>query len=935
MADPHTLTILGLAGADQDASAILDELSSDEPPARGHRGPSVPAGDDWLRISAFPPGTADRNSPFTTVLAAASGGLLSECTVMVQHTDASGVELFVSGGHPQLTGRIRLQLAPDCDAAPARPSAHWREWLGHGVRLRLQAETKADGRGAGDERPSLLERLSTVAGDWTVILSFRSVHQLEVRDAQRAAVRLAVVAADNLTSTRHEATTRTVTAVSAQWARVQLWLDAILGQLAEGGAGGLWKTAVWAFGSDPWTAQEVVAALRGAVPHDEGRRFIAYDAEVQAAAGDEPLSIVTSDEAAAMLRSPRRSTPGLAVRPAPPAARRPDGSGAALDLGAYWSTTVRAVIGLTDLEGHAFVTGTTGSGKTATLHRLLSEAWNRHRIPFLVLDPVKDEYSASAGLFDGGLQVLTGSELSLNLFAPGADGDQRAHVARVAQAFRGAFTMPSPTPYVVTQLFDQVTLQPGGPPGTELFDVRDAVDGLVDNLGYAQEAQSNIRASLLTRLNLLLSPTRAHRFAWPDSSMVDRLFNRPTVVTLADIVDDEERSFLVLLLALATWSRARSRRAPRNVEHLLVLEEAHRVLPEVRDDSDPERGSARSASAQLLSSMLAEVRSFGQQVIVVDQSPARVASDVVRNTNLKIVHRTVSADDQRVMAAAVGLAEHESSLFGSLARGQVVVSTRQEPAPQTIAVELARPARRTEGSASKTLAVARDAARWPCCDGVEPERHFRAWRAADRAEVPMSLFLLGCRAGESGDGEMLDDHVRALLGTAEREVGAPIDCLAWAGLRRLLVAERRAGILPSATAVTNQLTALFSIWADHSTPTTRSAKDHSVPRTGAAALCPDCGTPCRVRVPAAVWLRTSPRTGLGSLASANWRVELGGVEDWASAEAGRLSAWLGDAGSTRVLRCQVHQAVHRSRLSDDVAEQILRRAYRHQGRSRP
>lgn len=932
MADPHALTILGLAGADQDASAILDDLSSDEPPAGGHRGPSVPDGDDWLRITALPPASADRSSLFSTVLTAASGGLLSACTVLLQHTDASGIELFVSGGHPQLTGRIRLQLAPECDAAPGRPSIRWQGWHGHGVRLRLQAETATDARDASRERSSLLERLSTVAGDWVVVLSFRSVHQLEVRDAQRAAVRLAAVAADNLTSTRHEATTRTVTAVSAQWARAQHWLDSILGQLAEGGAGGLWKTAIWAFGRDPWTAQEVVAALRGAVPHDEGRRFIAYDAAVQAAADDEPLSVLTSDEAAAMLRSPRRSTPGLAVRPAPPAARRPDGSGAALDLGAYWSTTVPALIGLSDLEGHAFVTGTTGSGKTATLHRLLSEAWNRHRIPFLVLDPVKDEYSASAGVFDGGLQVVTGSELSLNLFAPGADDDQRAHVARVAQAFRGAFTMPSPTPYVVTQLFDQVTLQPGGPAGTELFDVRDAVDGLVDSLGYAPEAQSNIRASLLTRLNLLLSPTRAHRFAWPDSSMVDRLFARPTVVTLADIVDDEERSFLVLLLALATWSRARDRRAPRSVEHLLVLEEAHRVLPEVHDD-DPERGSARSASAQLLSSMLAEVRSFGQQVIVVDQSPARVASDVVRNTNLKIVHRTVSVDDQRVMAGAVGLAENESPLFGSLARGQVVVSTRQEPAPQTIAVELAQPVRRAEDSAAMTLAVARGTARWPCCDGVEPERHFRAWRAADRAEVPMSLFLLGCRAGESGDGEILDDHVRALLGTVEREAGAPIGCLAWAGLRRLLVAERRAGILPSATAVANQLTALFSIWADHANPTTRSAKDHAVPRTGAAALCPDCGTPCRVRIPAAVWLRTSPRTGLGSLASANWRAELGGVEDWASAEARRLSAWLGDAGSARVLRCQVHQAVHRSRLSDDVAEQILRRAHRDKERS--
>ena len=69
--------------------------------------------------------------------------------------------------------------------------------------------------------------------------------------------------------------------------------------------------------------------------------------------------------------------------------------------------------------------------------------------------------------------------------------------------------MPSPAPYVVTKLFDQVVGQPGGPCGATLHDVRDMLDPIVASLGYAGEPQANIRAIIATRLDLLLSPLRA------------------------------------------------------------------------------------------------------------------------------------------------------------------------------------------------------------------------------------------------------------------------------------------------------------------------------------------------------------------------------------------------------------------------------------------
>jgi len=80
--------------------------------------------------------------------------------------------------------------------------------------------------------------------------------------------------------------------------------------------------------------------------------------------------------------------------------------------------------------------------------------------------------------------------------------------------------MPSPTPYVVTQLFDRVAMLPSGGSGMSLFDVRDMVPALISSLGYAPEQESNIRAALMTRLNLLLAPTRAHDIA-PVAELLD------------------------------------------------------------------------------------------------------------------------------------------------------------------------------------------------------------------------------------------------------------------------------------------------------------------------------------------------------------------------------------------------------------------------------
>ncbi|HEY5515656.1 MAG TPA: hypothetical protein VIK12_05550, partial [Pengzhenrongella sp.] len=368
---------------------------------------------------------------------------------------------------------------------------------------------------------------------------------------------------------------------------------------------------------------------------------------------------------------------------------------------------------------------------------------------------------------------------------------------------------------------------------------------------------------------------------------------------------------------------ARSRRAPRPVEHLLVLEEAHRVLPDVQMASaEPEQGSARTVSAQMLTSMLAEVRSYGQQVIVVDQSPSKVATDAIRNTNLKIVHRTVAADDQASVASAIGLPADRAGVLGSLLRGQAIISTRQEPSPQTVGVDPAS----TVDATARVGKVARNEPSWPCCGGATPERHFRAWRSAGLVESAMAIFVMACRVGDGSHADETRELSLTMLQAQDRVLGARVSCLAWAGLRRLLVAERHAGLLPTARAVAGHLEALYAIWAAEAAPSARVAQDFKVPKTGLGTLCPDCRSACRIRVPAWVHAQHGTRAGITALASASWRNEVTGVGDWARVERLRLTELFGPVGGDTVLRCQVHQAVNRYRLTPDVSAHVLRQA---------
>lgn len=99
--------------------------------------------------------------------------------------------------------------------------------------------------------------------------------------------------------------------------------------------------------------------------------------------------------------------------------------------------------------------------------------------------------------------------------------------------------------------------------------------------------------------------------------------------------------------------------------HLTLVEEAHNVLAKP-PESAAGSGNPQQAAANLFSNMLAEIREYGQGLMVVDQIPTKLIPEVIKNTNYKIVHRLVAPDDYGLMASSIALRDDQRSIIPAL-----------------------------------------------------------------------------------------------------------------------------------------------------------------------------------------------------------------------------------------------------------------------------
>lgn len=224
------------------------------------------------------------------------------------------------------------------------------------------------------------------------------------------------------------------------------------------------------------------------------------------------------------------------------------------------------------LPKHAFISGVPGSGKTNTMHHITSSLWKDHRIPFLVLEPAKQEYRALAN----------DPEMSaMYLFSPNADmsfplhinpfemprGIMVAeHIRRLCSVFEGAFPLEPPMPFLLDTAIEAVYRELGWIPEHIYTGDEREKDGEtrrklptmsmlyrrlekeLKTTKYSDEVRGNLESALQVRIGSLLRREMGDVFDVPKSTFTpEKWLEVPAVIEL-ESMGTGPANFLNLML---------------------------------------------------------------------------------------------------------------------------------------------------------------------------------------------------------------------------------------------------------------------------------------------------------------------------------------------------------------------------------------------------
>lgn len=348
----------------------------------------------------------------------------------------------------------------------------------------------------------------------------------------------------------------------------------------------------------------------------------------------------------------------------------------------------KVVLNKKDLNMHVFVAGVTGSGKTTTCHHLLRES----QLPFLVIEPAKTEYRALIDDYDDLLVLTPGRDdlapLRLNPLEmmPGESISSRVDVIKAS--FLASFDMEAAIPQVleaaVYRCYEKMgwdiatskhPLYPdpfaaGCYPFPILRDVLEAAELVVKEQGFDERLRQDYIGSIKARLQGLLVGAKGSIFNTLRSIDFSELIERRVVIELEEIRNGAEKSLLIAFIMTNVMQALKNRHyVDKEFRHLTLIEEAHHLLTK----ADPSTSNNRRQAIEMFSDMLAEVRKYGEGLIIVDQIPNKLTPEVLKNTNTKIVHKLFAEDDKAAIGNTMALEVSQQHHLSRLEIGQAVV----------------------------------------------------------------------------------------------------------------------------------------------------------------------------------------------------------------------------------------------------------------------
>ena len=408
-----------------------------------------------------------------------------------------------------------------------------------------------------------------------------------------------------------------------------------------------------------------------------------------------PTTMMSSKEVAIMMGLPRKSVPGFPViehvtlgKEVVKLNNREGGN--SFELGCIFDQGIalpnnKVLLDVKSLTQHTFVTGSTGCGKSETVYKLIDSV-RKANAKFLIIEPAKGEYKNVFGtehIF--GTNPLISNLLKINPFKFTEGVHVLEHADRLIEIFNVCWPMYAAMPAVLKEAvlnsyedcgWDLIKSK--NKYSNDIFptfsDLIWELETVIEASSYSEEVKSNYKGSLVTRVKSLANGINGEIFSGIEIGD-EILFDENVIIDLSRIGSQETKSLLmgVLIMRLNEYRANSGIEANSSLRHVTILEEAHNILKRCSQEQSMEGSNVAGKSVEMISNAIAEMRTYGEGFIIVDQSPGAVDISAIRNTNTKIVMRLPEDSDRKIAGKSAAMKDNQVDEIAKLPTGVAVV----------------------------------------------------------------------------------------------------------------------------------------------------------------------------------------------------------------------------------------------------------------------
>jgi hypothetical protein len=399
-----------------------------------------------------------------------------------------------------------------------------------------------------------------------------------------------------------------------------------------------------------------------------------------------PSSFLSGAELAIYAGVPNRSVGGLPVLEIAPFGREVQINGANQESEQYdnkvilgkiyhmgTEETLPVILDKKSLASHTFITGSTGSGKSNTVYKILNEI-RKTSAKFLVVEPAKGEYKNVFGTGDDVKVYGTNPKicplLRINPFSFPDTILVQEHLDRLVEIFNVCWPMYAAMPAVLKDAIETSYQEVGWDLDSSecrfepkiypsFADVVANIRTIIESSEYSDDSKGDYKGALITRLKSMTNGINGMIFT-NDELSSEALFENNVIVDLSRVGSMETKALIMGLLVVKLQEhRMTSGKINDDLRHITVLEEAHNLLRRTSTEQISEGANLLGKSVEMLANAIAEMRTYGEGFLIVDQSPGLLDMSVIRNTNTKIILRLPDENDRILVGKAANLTDDQ------------------------------------------------------------------------------------------------------------------------------------------------------------------------------------------------------------------------------------------------------------------------------------